>query len=88
MWKSGWGRIRKSIFIAEFDASGTIGRRYARSDEIGVPYAITVDHDSIDDNKVTIRNRDNLKQKRILISDIAGILDSLLKSRLEFDDIN
>ncbi len=80
--------LREKGFIAEFDASGTIGRRYARSDEIGVPYAITVDHDSIDDNKVTIRNRDNLKQKRILISDIAGILDSLLKSRLEFDDIN
>ena len=80
--------LREEGFIAEFDASGTIGRRYARSDEIGVPYAITVDHDSLEDNKVTIRNRDNLKQKRVLISDIAEILNGLLKSRLEFDDIN
>lgn len=80
--------LREEGFIAEFDASGTIGRRYARSDEIGVPYAITVDHDSLEDDKVTIRNRDNLKQKRVLISDIAEILNGLLKSRLEFDDIN
>jgi len=80
--------LREEGFIAEFDASGTIGRRYARSDEIGVPYAITVDHDSLEDNKVTIRNRDNLKQKRVLISNIAEIINGLLKSRLEFDDIN
>lgn len=79
--------LRIKGFIAEFDSSGTIGRRYARSDEIGVPFAITVDHESLEDNKVTIRNRDNLKQKRILIEDISEILDGLMKYRIEFEDI-
>ena len=69
--------LRKKGFIAEFDASGTIGRRYARADEIGVPFALTVDHDSLEDNKVTIRNRDNLEQKRIPISSIGEILEDL-----------
>lgn len=79
--------LRTSGFIAEFDSSGTIGRRYARSDEIGVPFALTVDHESLEDNKVTIRNRDNLEQKRILISDISEILDDLMKYRVKFEDI-
>ena len=79
--------LREDGFIAEFDASGTIGRRYARSDEIGVPFAITVDHDSLEDNKVTIRNRDDLSQKRIPISDISQIVNDLLKYKIEFEDI-
>jgi len=79
--------LRMEGFIAEYDSSGTIGRRYARSDEIGVPFAVTVDHESLEDNKVTIRNRDNLKQKRILISDISQILDDLMKYRVEFEDL-
>ncbi len=81
------GDLRDNGFIAQFDTSGTIGRRYARSDEIGVPFAITVDHESLDDKKVTIRNRDDLKQKRVLISDIPEILDDLMKSKIEFEDI-
>jgi glycyl-tRNA synthetase len=79
--------LRENGFIAEFDASGTIGRRYARADEIGVPYAITVDHESLENNTVTIRNRDDLSQKRIPISDISQILDDLLKYKIEFEDI-
>jgi len=79
--------LRNNGFIAEFDASGTIGRRYARADEIGVPFALTVDHNSLEDNKVTIRNRDNLKQKRIPISNISAIIEDLIKFRIEFEDI-
>lgn len=79
--------LRNSGFIAEFDASGTIGRRYARADEIGVPFALTVDHDSLEDNKVTIRNRDTLKQKRIPISNISAIIEDLIKFRVKFEDI-
>ncbi|MBI5681092.1 MAG: glycine--tRNA ligase [Methanobacterium sp.] len=79
--------LRKEGLIAEFDASGTIGRRYARSDEIGVPFAITVDHESLEDKKVTIRNRDDLKQKRVPISNISTILDDLMNYRVEFEDI-
>ena len=79
--------LRKKGFIAEFDASGTIGRRYARADEIGVPFALTVDHDSLEDNKVTIRNRDNLEQKRIPISSIGEIIEDLMKYRIKFENI-
>ncbi|MGB9938007.1 MAG: glycine--tRNA ligase [Methanobacterium sp.] len=79
--------LREKGFIAEYDASGTIGRRYARSDEIGVPFAITVDHDTLEDDTVTIRNRDDTKQKRIPIKDINTILDALMKHKIKFDDI-
>ncbi|MCI5867144.1 MAG: glycine--tRNA ligase [Methanosphaera sp.] len=79
--------IRASDIITTFDVSGTIGRRYARGDEIGIPYAVTVDYDSIDDEKVTIRNRDNLKQKRVNISDVADIIKKLVNDEIEFDDI-
>lgn len=79
--------LRDDGFIAEFDASGTIGRRYARADEIGVPFAITVDHESLEDETVTIRNRDDLKQKRISISSAGDILEDLLKYRIKFEDI-
>ncbi|MGZ7044195.1 MAG: His/Gly/Thr/Pro-type tRNA ligase C-terminal domain-containing protein, partial [Methanobacterium sp.] len=79
---------RNDGFIAEFDASGTIGRRYARADEIGVPFALTVDHDTLEDHKVTIRNRDNLKQKRIPISSAGPILEDLLKYRIKFEEIS
>ena len=53
-----------------YDGSGSIGRRYARADEIGVPYCITVDHDSLTDNSVTIRYRDSTKQERLQIENL------------------
>jgi glycyl-tRNA synthetase len=49
----------------EFDDSGAIGRRYRRQDEIGTPYCVTVDFDTLDDQAVTIRERDTMKQERI-----------------------
>ena len=80
--------LRKDGFISEYDSSGTIGRRYARSDEIGVPFAITVDHETLENNTVTLRNRDNLKQVRIKIEEINKILDDLLKNREDFEDVS
>lgn len=53
------------------DESGSIGRRYRRQDEIGTPWCVTVDFDSIEDNKVTVRDRDSLKQERVNISDLS-----------------
>ncbi len=79
--------FRNQGIIAEYDGSGTIGRRYARADEIGVPFAITVDHETLENNTVTIRNRDDLKQIRKPIEDIYSILIDLLAGRLEFEDI-
>ena len=55
---------------AFFDDSGSIGRRYARADEVGIPYCATVDHDSLSDASVTLRNRDTRTQERVRIEDL------------------
>lgn len=60
-------RAVKKARGALYDGSGSIGRRYARADEIGVPFAITIDYDSLRDNAVTIRKRDDTKQVRVKI---------------------
>ncbi len=64
----------KRKFDAFLDHSGAIGRRYRRLDEIGAPFAITVDHQTLEDNTVTIRKRDSMEQSRIDISKIDSIL--------------
>jgi glycyl-tRNA synthetase len=64
------GDLRTAGISTYYDESGTIGRRYARMDEIGTPFCITVDHDSLNDQQVTVRNRDTTKQERIKILDI------------------
>ncbi len=56
----------------EFDDSGAIGRRYRRQDEIGTPYCVTVDFDTLDDNAVTVRERDSMAQERISLDGISG----------------
>ena len=53
-----------------YDAGGSIGKRYRRQDEAGTPFGITVDHDTLEDNTVTIRDRDTMEQKRISIDDV------------------
>jgi glycyl-tRNA synthetase len=64
----------KRKFDAFLDHSGAIGRRYRRLDEIGAPFAITVDHQTLEDNTVTIRKRDSMEQSRVDISKIDSIL--------------
>jgi len=59
-----------------FDSAGSIGKRYRRQDELGTPYCITIDYDSLDDNTVTIRYRDTMEQKRVLISEILSYIDN------------
>jgi glycyl-tRNA synthetase len=80
--------LRENNLITNIDTSGTtIGRRYARSDEIGVPFAITIDYDSLDDNCVTIRDRDTFKQKRVSIIELPMIMKDLVNNYIKFDDI-
>lgn len=62
--------LRSRGLDVTYRESGSIGRRYARSDEIGLPYAITVDHDTLKDNTVTIRYRNDGKQERIKVEDL------------------
>jgi glycyl-tRNA synthetase len=59
--------LRRAL-VAEYDDSGQIGRRYRRQDEIGTPYALTIDEQTLEDDTVTIRDRDTLEQERIPIS--------------------
>jgi glycyl-tRNA synthetase len=56
----------------DFDDSGAIGRRYRRQDEIGTPYCVTVDFESLDDNAVTVRARDTMSQERISMDQITS----------------
>ena len=58
----------KEDYMCEFDDNGNIGKRYRRQDEIGTPYCITVDFDSLKDKSVTVRDRDTMKQERVKIS--------------------
>jgi glycyl-tRNA synthetase len=65
--------LRKNWSV-DFDDAGAIGRRYRRQDEIGTPYAITVDFETLIDNAVTIRERDSMKQERISIDQVEAWL--------------
>ncbi len=90
MEKDGLDDIARSIYEkvhshrveAYYDGSGTIGKRYARMDEVGTPWCITVDYDSLEDGAapgtVTIRDRDSTEQKRVKIEDVPRIVDDLL----------
>ncbi len=62
----------KKQFPTFFDISGSVGRRYARADEIGIPFCITIDFESLDDEMVTIRHRDSTKQERVKISELSA----------------
>jgi len=69
--------ILQENYRTEIDVTQSIGKRYRRQDEIGTPYCITVDFDSLDDNSVTIRSRDSMKQERVLITDLLGFFSDL-----------
>src|SRR5689334_23144120 len=67
--------LRKRL-SAEYDDGGAIGRRYRRQDEIGTPYAVTIDHQSVEDRTVTLRDRDSLEQERVAIDELTDVLES------------
>ena len=64
----------------EYDEGGAIGRRYRRQDEIGTPWAVTVDHQSLEDRTVTLRDRDSLEQTRIAIDELGDELERRLEA--------
>ena len=79
--KDGLPELARSIiddlkfdFNCQYDEKDSIGKRYRRQDAIGTPFCITIDHQSIQDNSVTIRYRDTMEQERIKISDLSGII--------------
>jgi len=68
-----------------YDDSGSVGRRYSRNDEIGTPYCITIDADSIKKNDVTLRDRDTTKQIRVKTAELRDILRKLINCEIKFE---
>jgi glycyl-tRNA synthetase len=62
-----------SCFDVFYNESGSIGKRYARSDEIGVLLGVTIDHQTLEDDTVTVRERDSTKQKRVKVSELPSL---------------
>ncbi len=85
--KDGQPELAKAVYRdlrqrmqAEYDEGGAIGRRYRRQDEIGTPWAVTIDHQSLEDRTVTVRDRDNLSQDRIAIDELGDELERRLRA--------
>ena len=65
--------------MCSYDEAGSIGKRYRRQDEIGTPYCVTIDFDTLNDDTVTIRNRDTMTQERIKIDDLEAYVEKAIK---------
>ena len=75
--REAYDRLRRRM-QAEYDDGGSIGRRYRRQDEIGTPWCVTIDHQSLEDRTVTVRDRDSLAQERVAIDALPDALDARL----------
>ena len=71
------GALRGALAV-EYDEGGSVGKRYRRQDEIGTPWCVTVDHQSVEDRTVTIRDRDTLEQERVALDDLPALLGARL----------
>ena len=65
----------KFHFNCKYEEKDTIGKRYRRQDAIGTPYCITIDHDTLTDNCVTLRDRDTMQQERVPISELRSLIE-------------
>jgi glycyl-tRNA synthetase len=66
----------KFDFNCQYDEKDSIGKRYRRQDAIGTPFSVTVDHQTLEDNTLTIRDRDTMEQVRIALADLHQVIDS------------
>jgi glycyl-tRNA synthetase len=72
--------LRDRGLQCEYDEGGSIGKRYRRQDEIGTPYGVTVDHQTLEDRTVTVRDRDTLTQDRVAIDELGDELERRLQA--------
>jgi glycyl-tRNA synthetase len=79
------GMLRARRFMTDYDEAGSIGRRYLRADEIGTPYCVTVDHRTLEDDTVTVRDRDTTKQVRVKIPELPRVLRALLSGEVSLE---
>ncbi len=75
-------RDLQNDFMCFYEEKDSIGKRYRRHDAIGTPYCVTVDHQTLEDNTVTIRERDTMKQERVPIGEISKIVSERLTVKL------
>ncbi|MFA5405852.1 MAG: glycine--tRNA ligase [Candidatus Nanoarchaeia archaeon] len=75
--------LEEGLF-AEYDETGSIGKRYRRADEEGVPFCITIDHDTLEKDTVTLRDRDSMKQLIVKIDELEELLDKAIEGRIDF----
>jgi len=85
--KEVYDRLIEEAFLVEYDESGSIGRRYARADEVGTPLGITVDYQTLEDDTVTIRDRDTWKQVRTKITRLPELLHAYFRYKIDFKDL-
>jgi glycyl-tRNA synthetase len=85
--RSLWWRLLDSGLYAFYDDDGSIGRRYARVDEIGVPAAVTVDYQVLEDNTVTIRDRDTWKQARIPLDKVVEAVHDFIERNMSLEEL-
>jgi len=69
------------------DSSHTVGKRYSRTDECGIPYAFTVDFDTLEDDRVTMRELDTMKQIRLPMAEAPSVLGDLVHSRVTWAEM-
>jgi glycyl-tRNA synthetase len=79
--------LKRKGILAEYDDSGAIGRRYRRQDEIGTPFAITVDYETKETRTVTVRDRDSMKQVRIGIDALPQTIRDLVDGDMKFTSL-
>jgi glycyl-tRNA synthetase len=79
--------LKAAGVMAEYDDSGAIGRRYRRQDEIGTPFAITVDYDTLEDGTVTLRDRDSMRQVRLSRDSLVAACAALCAGRTPFAEL-
>jgi glycyl-tRNA synthetase len=73
------GDVRRR-FVTDFDVAGSIGRRYRRQDEVGTPFCVTVDFETLTDNQATVRDRDTMEQERVPLGDLVEYLTKRLEA--------
>jgi glycyl-tRNA synthetase len=81
------GELRAAGLEVTYDDSGAIGRRYRRQDEVGTPFCVTVDYDTLEDDTVTVRERDSTDQRRVPVDELADRLAALRDGEASFDDL-
>ena len=79
--------LRANIPNRVDSTSGTVGRRYARSDELGIPFGITIDFQTLLDDAVTVRDRDSMSQVRVPLSRLLGLVQSLVQETIAWADV-